>query len=143
MTDREFAKWRAERRRQEKEAREAGPKKAIMDYMASRGILRFRMPSGDIVVQVGARKRRIMGNEPGTADILAFVNLPEIMPLWIECKKSDGVQNSDQKSFQERVEKKGHSYIIARSVADVEKWLESQSIPFTLPQHEPSDRIGE
>jgi len=43
--------------------------------------------------------------------------------LWIECKTPKGKQSEAQKSFQIQVEEQNHTYIVARSIEDVEKWL--------------------
>jgi hypothetical protein len=100
--------------------------KAILDYLAAKHVLAFRMNSG----QAKMGDRYVRFGVQGMADILAF---PQIrifskvsngvitpLPVWIECKDSKGKQSELQKSFQAQVEDEGHRYILARSIEDVE-----------------------
>ncbi len=145
-------KRRSKRLAESKATREAGPKAEIIKLLESKDIRHFRMQSGDIVVQVGARKRRIMGNGAGTPDILCLIRRwvgkwgaenhdQIIMPLWIEVKKSDGNPSDEQISFQKTADLAGESYLIARSVEDVANWL--NQIPNTSqPKPLNASRIG-
>ncbi len=127
FTDRRISARRAASR----QTREAGPKAEILKLLESKGVRNFRMQSGDIVVQVGARRRRIAGNKPGTPDILVFYSSNEIgksmkpkNTLWVEVKKSDTAQSPEQIEFQAKAEANGEVYLLARSAQDVDDWLE-------------------
>jgi hypothetical protein len=108
-------------------------KAAIMEYLAVRHILAFRMQTGSMVGEYKGKTRLVSFGVPGMADILAFprvevegycgVKHDEINPLWIECKAPKKKQSEPQKSFQAQVEAQGHRYIIARSIDDVEAAL--------------------
>lgn len=100
---------------------EAQTQRLILDWLAAKGILSFRMNTGAVKVD----KRFLRFGTPGMADILAFPvsgvdrlgNWCEcIVPIWIEVKAPKGVQSELQKSFQKRVETEGHSYILARDL---------------------------
>ena len=99
--------------------------KQILDYLAARRVLAFRMQVG----QANMGGRFVRFGTPGMADILAFpqhcsVPCDKILPpLWVEVKAKTGEQSDLQKSFQDQVEREGHRYIIARSIDDVEKEL--------------------
>ena len=43
--------------------------------------------------------------------------------MWIELKAANGKQIELQKSFQAKVEAEGHSYILARTLEDIEAAL--------------------
>jgi hypothetical protein len=91
--------------------------KAILDYLAAKRVLAFRMNSGMLRNPAG---RPVTFGVPGMADVLAFINWQyAIQPLWIECKAPRGKQTEIQKSFQEQVEAHGHKYLIARQLEDV------------------------
>ena len=98
--------------------------KAILEYLAARHILAFRMQTGSVMKSYGGKQRRISFGTPGMADILAC---PQFLCddgdwrprfLWIEVK-GDGKQSELQKSFQAQVEEQNHTYIVARSIEDV------------------------
>jgi hypothetical protein len=112
--------------------------KAVLQYLAARHVLAFRMST--LAMPTPDGKRFIKAGVPGMADVLAFphkevrfgpcadrassIKLGEtIEPFWIECKAAKGKQSELQKSFQAQVEREGHRYIIARSVEDVEAAL--------------------
>lgn len=95
--------------------------RAILDYLAAKHVLAFRMNSGAAVREYKGKTRKIIFGVPGMADILAFPILPHEYGsvLWIECKAEKGKQSELQKSFQAQVESEGHKYIVARSIEDV------------------------
>lgn len=116
--------------------RESDTLKAILQYLEMRGILYFRMNSGDRFGSYKGKTWRIRGHQKGTADILVFKKesiylgrnlgtIPEYIeyPLvcWVECKSALGKQSLEQKQFQQRVEEWGHIYIVARNIDDVRK----------------------
>jgi hypothetical protein len=136
MTDRELVKWRAERRRAEKEAREAGPKKEIIELLEKMSIRFFRLQSGDILGRAGGRgKWRVKGNKAGTPDFLCMFNWDDFPPpkgvfyhqgrviLWIECKSPSGKQSKEQVEFQKDAESRGETYLLARSAQEVDHWI--------------------
>ena len=104
--------------------RESVIQSAILDYLAARRILAFRMQTGAIKLE----RRFIRFGVPGMADILAcpqFLNdqgdwIPTF--LWIEVK-SGTKQTALQKSFEQHVTEHGHRYIVAKSIDDVEAAL--------------------
>lgn len=106
-------------------------KAAIMEYLAVRHILAFRMQTGSIAGEYKGKTRLVSFGVPGMADILAFGTeqgcdgYDHVLPIWIECKAPKGKQSELQKSFQAQVEAEGHRYIIARSIDDVEAALRS------------------
>lgn len=116
--------------------KEAEVQKAILDYLAARHVLSFRMNTGAVSATYNGKNRFMRFGTPGMADILAFptfgtcrsipmrggyydVTLTEQVPTWIEVKAPKGVQSELQKSFQKQVEEHGHRYILARCVDDV------------------------
>lgn len=101
--------------------------RSILDYLAVKRVMAFRMNTGAVKID----KRFMRFGTPGMADILAFYKIDEctmcgsiILPLWIECKAGKGKQSEAQKSFQEMVEAEGHTYLLARSIGDVERFLQ-------------------
>ena len=108
----------------------------IMDYLAARHVLAFRMQVGAVSAQHEGKKRFMRFGTAGMADVLAFhkrragwLSNPAIKgdyrtdiitPTWIEVKAPKGKQSPLQKSFQEMVEREGHLYIVARSIDDLE-----------------------
>ena len=124
--------------------KESEIQRAILDYLASKGILAFRQNTGAMAGEYNGKKRFMRFGVPGMADILAFVPVhtggwratqPHKMlpgekyyfgdeitysqPLWIEVKTETGKQSEIQRSFQAQVEAHGHRYILARCVEDV------------------------
>ena len=104
--------------------------RSILDYLAARHILAFRMQSGATMSSYGGKTRMIRYGTPGMADILAFVQPSECdyphghqRVYWIECKTEKGKQSELQKSFQAQVDHEGHRYGVCRSIEDVEDLL--------------------
>lgn len=140
MTPRELAKWREERRRNERAGREAGPKIDIEKLLDSRGKRYWRMQSGDIIQQLGGRRQRIRGNKKGTPDYLVFVEScigvcnasssgewcsQHTHILWLETKCLSGKPSKEQLEFQQKAEALGDTYLICRSAEELGKWLDS------------------
>ena len=105
--------------------KESEIQKAILQYLAARRVLAWRMNTGAVKTET----RFFRFGSPGMADILAA---PQSLDdwgvwqarfLWIECKAPRGTQSEAQKSFQIQVEEQNHTYIVARSIEDVAKWL--------------------
>jgi len=59
-----------------------------------------------------------LGSYRGIADLYA---IRDGRSIWIEIKTSAGRQSDDQRQFQADIEGHGGTYIVARSVEDVEK----------------------
>lgn len=133
MTPRELSKWRAERRRNERAGREAGPKAAIIKLLEERGIRFWRMNSGDTILKTGNRRaRKIKGNVAGTPDLMIVLDggfahgaLPIFKQIvWCEVKRSEGGKTSkEQVEFQAKAESLGETYLICRSAEELGKWL--------------------
>lgn len=100
--------------------RESETQAAILGYLATRRDIRAaRMNTG------AARDQRghfIRFGVPGQADILGII-APHGRVLAIEVKSQRGQQSQQQRRFQAMIEKFGGLYILARSVADVERAL--------------------
>ena len=102
--------------------KESEIQRAILDYLAAKHILAFRMQVG----AVKADTRFFRFGTPGMADVLAFPWYQgtckcgtlhhQIHPTWIELKTATGKQSELQKSFERQVTEQGHRYIVARSV---------------------------
>lgn len=106
--------------------KESAIQRSILDYLAARRILAFRMQTGAVKLDT----RFVRFGVPGMADILAIrqaccEDFPYSHQLvyWIECKAPKGKQSPLQISFQLQVETEGHRYVIARSIQDVEDAL--------------------
>ena len=128
------------RRAASKATREAGPKAEIIKLLEERGIRYFRLNSFDIIgPNKQGRQRRIRGNSRGTPDLQCLIGItkgckknpydgpwclhkPHV--LWIEVKKSDGKPSKEQVEFQAKCEALGETYLICRSAAELEAWLD-------------------
>ncbi len=129
---------------------ESGVLKACLDLLTAEGIWHERRNTG--AMQIGKRFTRF--GRPGTADILAVVNMfcgarcclpPSDLDeralwedrhcmrltnkvLWIECKSDTGRQTEDQTLFQKEVEEAGHAYLLVRRPEDLIQWLTERRI---------------
>lgn len=94
----------------------------ILKHLQAKGIYCWRNNNGAL----WDPKLRIYRNnplmKPGIADIIAVHNGKHIE---IECKTDVGRQSPAQKIHQKRIEAAGGVYILARSVEDVNKVLDS------------------
>jgi hypothetical protein len=113
--------------------------KLVMDYLAAKHILTFRMQSSFTVSEYKGKKRAFRSGVVGMADILAFrkrraeylqdaaipgdYRFDIITPVWIELKAPGGKQSDFQKSFQAQVESNGHRYLLIRSLDELEAQL--------------------
>ena len=105
---------------------EALQQQVILDWLAAKRILAFRMNTGAVMVE----RRLLRFGVIGMADVVAFPWLPgEGHPrtLWLEIKSATGRQRPEQKSFAQQVEQHGMHYLLARSVDDVETWLRQRT----------------
>lgn len=109
--------------------KESEIQRCILDYLATKGVLAFRMNTGAMAAQHNGRQRFMRFGIPGMADILAFeetIPFSSTHPVWIEVKSITGKQSELQKSFEKQVKDHGHTYILARSVGDVISYLEDK-----------------
>ena len=112
--------------------------RAVLDYLAVRHVLAFRMNTGAVASEYKGKKRFMRFGTPGMADVLAFpvrrrdwFDTPSgvdykhdcIIPFWLEVKAEKGRQSPLQKKFQALVEARGHRYRIVRSIEDVQEAL--------------------
>ncbi len=108
--------------------KESVVQKQILEWLAAKHILAFRMQSGATLSTYKGKSRLFRYGVPGMADILAFPMKRRFFgdssqwtePTWIECKAAKGKQSELQKSFQDQVEDAGHTYILAKSIDDLE-----------------------
>lgn len=101
--------------------------KSILQWLQIKGYYAMRINSGMVKREYKGKSYVVRSAAPGTADILAFIPCYDcnrgFIPLWIECKSAVGRQSEIQKSFELDVLEKGHQYILARSIEDVEVFL--------------------
>jgi hypothetical protein len=64
-----------------------------------------------------------LGSYRGIADLYA---LKDGRSAWIEVKTPKGRQSEAQLQFEDDVKKHGGSYIVARSLEDVIRWIEGE-----------------
>jgi hypothetical protein len=87
----------------------------IIHYLKARGHVVGKTKT------MGVRRGRIFCFDPytfrGFSDLVAFINHKI---YFIEVKSEKGTQSEDQKIFQKLVEGAGLTYILARSIEDVE-----------------------
>lgn len=103
--------------------------KSILDYLAVLKVWYRRMNSGVMAGEYKGKRSFVRFGTPGMADILAaplIQGRPEF--LWIEVKAPKGKQSEAQAEFQKEVEGGGHSYLIAKSIDDVEQWLKQKGV---------------
>ena len=89
--------------------------KDIMDYLKMNNVFHFRNNTG--------RRGNVSYGFPGSADILGL--LPNGLFLSIEVKTETGIQSDKQKEFEKNIAKNNGIYILARSLDDVIKGLQT------------------
>lgn len=93
----------------------------ILEYLEQEGYKIYsRINSGHVFTRQG---RMFRGAPAGWADIIGATKSGRFMA--IEVKSKGTYQNPDQKKFQKDLESIGGLYILARSVEDVQRILES------------------
>lgn len=104
--------------------------KAVMEYLAAKRVLAFRMNVGAVeqTNAISGKKRFMRFGVAGMADVLACPRMDfdgKMVPhfVWLECKTATGRQSELQKSFQKRVESEGHLYRVVSSIEDLEEAL--------------------
>lgn len=102
---------------------EAAIQRAILEWLAWKHILAFRVNSGKVLVNYGGEgsTRMIKLAPPGTADIIGITPDGTGRLLAIECKTRKGKQTPEQVEFEQRVTEQGGIYILARGVEDIER----------------------
>jgi len=108
--------------------RESEIQKAVCEYLTLRGIFHWRANTG------GAKYAGKSGKEyhvrfgfPGVADIIGIHEDRKGYRgrfLAIECKRPKGKLTLDQQAFRDAVKANGGLWILAHSVADVQRALE-------------------
>lgn len=107
--------------------------KACLDLLAWHRVWHRRWNTG--AVKNGTRFFRF--GKKGDADILAgpcvrwncacCADKPHKIGifsfLWIECKRADGKQTTEQKEFELEALKYGHYYLVVRDVKELSAWL--------------------
>lgn len=105
--------------------------KQITLYVSERGYIPLRLNSGKFYQgtlrntpeygEILTQLRHVMGTVEGTADLLVILDGGRV--LWIETKTRTGRQREAQKRFQAEVERRGHNYVLAREIKDLEKYI--------------------
>lgn len=111
---------------------EQATQKAVMDYLAAKRILAFRMNTGAVLSQYKGKTRMIRYGAPGMADVVAFTRKWQYLladdnnppkTIWLEIKAPKGKTTPEQDSFAALVREHGHSYFVIRSIEDLEAAL--------------------
>lgn len=116
------------------EATEKEIQATILHYLAIERIFALRLNSSSFVQEYKGKKRIVRAHSggKGVADIMAIIPYGRCGScefsgvkaiLWIEVKGPKGKQSPEQESFQQDVERRGHRYIVARSLEDVTREL--------------------
>lgn len=101
---------------------------AVEDYLSVKGHGFIRCNAGDIFGEKNGQRWRIKLHEPGTADFLAFREIPggldgcpfkSFQLIWIECKAPNGSQSPVQRDFERRKRAEGHRYILCYGIDDL------------------------
>jgi len=71
------------------------------------------------------RNQQSLGSLKGLSDLTA---IRDDITLWIEIKKPKGYQSIYQKEFQREVESHGGTYIVIKSVQEIQEWLQANKI---------------
>lgn len=77
---------------------------------------------------IEGNKFKAMGVVKGVSDLVLI--LPRGRVIWIELKTASGSQLPDQAAFQRKVEQRGHTYIIIRSLEEFQALI-AQVLPQT------------
>ena len=96
--------------------KEKDVQRAILDYLKLKNIFHLRLNTGAATREYKGKTTFTRYGVPGCPDILI---LPGKSIVWCEVKSSTGTQSHLQKMWQIDVERRGHTYILARKVDDV------------------------
>lgn len=106
---------------------EAEIQSAILELLAWRGIVAFRVNSGKLLItNRDGSSRMVKLAPPGTADIIGIAPGGRFMA--IEVKDRKGEQTPEQVDFEQRVRAAGGIYFLARSTDDVERELFTKGV---------------
>lgn len=108
---------------------------AILELLTAEGVFAFRLNTARVRAdgRSGTRYFTCHSLGAGAADIRADIRTTSVLhkgtpyetiidrfvPVWLEVKAEGAVQSPEQESFQEHVERQGHTYAVVRSVNDV------------------------
>ncbi len=102
---------------------EATTQKSIIAFLKARGAIVLKLNSGKIKTDRGAW---ISLCETGTPDLEAL--LPKGKTLFVETKSARGKLSPGQVLKHQELAAMGHPVLVARSVSDVEAWLDTQGL---------------
>lgn len=96
----------------------------MLQYLYHAGIFAFKYPTSGRYSTKSKAWIKTRGTITGVSDIIAILH--NGVTLWIEVKTATGRQTANQKEFQLKLESRGHTYIIVRSVDDLIDFLNTQ-----------------
>jgi len=99
---------------------EKDAQKSIIAWLTAKRMFFYRQNTGTFATEAGGYYRFGTVGAPDIVLICAGIY------VGIECKSSSGRQSPAQKDFQERLEKVGGVYILARSMDEVQKRLKDE-----------------
>jgi len=99
---------------------EKDAQKSIIAWLTAKKMFFYRQNTAALPTEAGGFYRF---GTPGAPDIVLIC---AGIYVGIECKSSSGRQSPAQKDFQERLEKVGGVYILARSIDEVQKRLKDE-----------------
>jgi hypothetical protein len=106
---------------------EAMVQRSIVEYLRLRNILFFsvlnELAGGGKQAQIRMKKAVGMGLLAGVSDLVVVL---ENAVIFMEVKSESGRQSKNQRWFQSVVERLGHTYVVVRNVADVERVLDGK-----------------
>lgn len=94
-------------------------------------VLAIHVPNGESRDARTGAKLKAMGVMPGVADWLLCWSEGAIGVFvgWLELKSPIGRLTREQKAFRDRVQAIGHTYAVARSLAEVEGVISAWEVP--------------
>jgi hypothetical protein len=100
----------------------------VLDWLSAQRIWHIRLNTGAMSGSHKGKRWFVKFGKPGMADILAYPRGPqyrrwEEVPTWIELKATKGKQSVEQLAFQDEVQEAGMSYVLARSLEEVQNAL--------------------
>ena len=104
---------------------------SISIYLKYKRIMHYAVPNGiHLNLKDRAASARYMkylkseGFRPGVADLVLL--LPNGRSIYVEVKSGKGRQSDNQKEFQNKIESLGFTYLLWRSLDDVEEFLKKE-----------------